>query len=214
MEEQPVASEAPEAQLNVEADLESDDHEEEVKEAARAEEEARKHKAQDVERSRVDQKAKLTADTEALALRLRHEKEAKQLAQANLAHKAKTAPRGIGTASVVLSPYDELQMAMGEDSGEDSPEAPAPRAKKSAMRGSSKKGVAFVEAPVEKIKKDSDYYRSEIAAAEILGKHKISEALYNEMTSPAPFVAHPAVNIALLEFVDESYTGKLAYLIR
>ena len=41
-----------------------------------------------------------------------------------------------------------------------------------------------------------------------------SEALYNEMTSPAPFVAHPAVNIALLEFVDESYTGKLAYLIR
>ena len=147
---------------------------------ARAEEEARKHKAQDAERSRVDQKAKLTADTEALALRLRHEKEAKQLAQANLAHKAKTAPRGIGTASVVLSPYDELQMAMGEDSGEDSPEAPAPRAKKSAMRASSKKGVAFVEAPVEKIKKDSDYYRSEIAAAEILGKHEISEALYNE----------------------------------
>ena len=150
-----------------------------AKARARAEEEARKHKAEDAERSRNYQHAQDTA--EASALRLRHEKESKQLAQANLAHKAKTAQRGIATASVVLSPYDQLQLVMGEDSDpeEAAPEALAPRAKKAAMRGTSKKGVAFVNAPVEK-KKDVAYYRAEIAAAEILGKHKTAEALYNE----------------------------------
>ena len=160
---------------------------EKAKARARAEEEARKHKEKDAERSKVYQRAKEERDA-ASALRLRHEKEAKQLAQANLAHKAKTErQRGIGTASVVLSPYDQLQMAMGEDSDpeEAAPEAPASRAKKGAKlpRGASTKGVPFATAPVEKKKlpeKDVAYYRAEIAAAELLGKHKTAEALYNE----------------------------------
>ena len=121
------------------------------------------------------------------AERLRHEKEAKQLAQANRAHQAKAARAGIGTASVVLTPYGQLQKALREDSdaeGDDAPEAPAPPANESAVRGKSKKGVAFAGAPVGKKedeqKKDVAYYRAEIAAAEVLGKHDIAEALYNE----------------------------------
>ena len=158
---------------------------EKAKARARAEEEARKHKEKDAERSKVYQRAKEERDA-ASALRLRHEKEAKQLAQANLAHKAKTErQRGIGTASVVLSPYDQLQMAMGEDSDpeEAAPEAPASRAKKGAKLPRGTKGVPFATAPVEKKKlpeKDVAYYRAEIAAAELLGKHKTAEALYNE----------------------------------
>ena len=101
------------------------------------------------------------------AERLRHEKEMKQLAQANRAHQAKAARAGIGTASVVLTPYDELQKALRADSDaeeeEDAPEAPAPPAKKSSMRGKRKKGVAFAAALVEKKKdgqkKDVAYYR-------------------------------------------------------
>lgn len=139
-------------------------------------------RAEDAERSKVYQRTPSEK-----AERLRHEKDMKQLAQANRAHQAKTARAGIGTASVVLTPYDELQKALREDEDaeeEDAPEAPAPPAKKSAVWGKSKKGVAFVGAPpVEKKedeKKDVAYYRAEIAAAEVLGKHDIAEALYNE----------------------------------
>ena len=164
--------------------------------AANAAANASEEKAAPVQKAKAQARAEELAERSKVyqltpsekAERLRHEKEMKQLAQANRAHQAKAARAGIGTASVVLTPYDELQKALRADSDaeeeDDAPEAPAPPAKKSAMRGKSKKGVAFAAAPVEKKKdgqkKDVAYYRAEIAAAEVLGKHDIAEALYNE----------------------------------
>ena len=120
------------------------------------------------------------------AERLRHEKEMKQLAQANRAHQAKAARAGIGTAVVLTRATSPEGLARGFGRRGGGRRARGSRAagKKSAMRGKSKKGVAFAADPVEKKKgeqkKDVAYYRAEIAAAEVLGKHDMAEALYNE----------------------------------
>lgn len=188
-----------------------------AKAQARAEE-VIQEEARHREKASLDRSAQIAVIAEETALRLRYEKlrhERDQMQAANnpkaavnamakpkatAVPKATAKPKGketanfaqrsIDTASVVLSPFDQLQLA--EDSDPDSDpdfsekattKAPALRAqksvKKSATRGTGKKGVAFTK-NVEQIEKDVAYYRAEIAAAEILGKHKTAEALYNE----------------------------------
>ena len=161
---------------------------EHAKAAAEAAEENAKARARmarkDKEKAELDRKAKETTDAEASALRLYNETEKKRAAKAKLTRdqvQTTAQPtRSIDTAAVELSPFEYAAQAMASDADPEEviAETPSPRAKKSAMRGTSRHDIEPVNTPA--VKKDVDYYLAAIAAAEILGKHKTAEKLYQE----------------------------------